>query len=613
MKAAPTNKSSILRPYIIGIAIGICLSIALYLGYLGVVRGIEQISHSNASSNSQNTLSRHFEASNQNDSIDLFTDPSVDLTQLSRYESDFERSAALYRILSNASVKELVQLLEDSEKVPMENQRTNIQVDIFRRLTALDSKRALQQLNRYPTHEQVDVVPGIFRELSLLDLNAAIDGAKTLDRSVRVVALQTILEQRSELSEAQLRDIARQIENENFALHWISERNSNDLVDEPERAWIELAADSVSDALQLNSFIAIARNWIDRDGLNVLSRIEEISPESQDFSFRSNLIVAVAEDNPKSVLDYLAESPSQDHSFRLQPVLKQWVKSDPEAAFEALYSLQKSPDFSYLESAVVKAWVRHDPDELTVWIDTLSRDGRLAAIEEAVASLARTSPEQALHLMDSVSDKVESTSTVAIRLAQEWAQSDPKGAMTWALSDSQAQNPRRIDVIDAVIRKLVQIDFQHAMRVALAQPVERGGSQLEKTVIVELSRVDIESTIGLLEQVREESRLFASTWVASQLVKAGNPMRGLSVVKQLPEEHRSYGFFEVAYDWAVQDSQQMLESLVNLESDEIKSLFARVLLVRQLSKPTLTKDEIEHATSFLNEKDAEEVRRRTAQ
>ncbi len=415
------------------------------------------------------------------------------------------------------------------------------------------------------------------------------------------------------MSEAQLRDIAKQIENENHALHWISERNSNDLVDEPERAWIELATDSVSDALQINSFIAIARNWIDREGLDMLSRIEAISSESQDFSFKSNLMVAVAEDNPKGVLDYLAESQSEEHSFLLQPVLKQWVKSDPEAAFDALYSLPKSPDFSYLESAVVKEWVRHDPDELTVWIDMLSRDGRLAAIEEAVASLARTSPEQALHLMDSVTDKVESTSTVAIRLAQEWAKSDPKEAMAWALSDSQAQNPRRIDVIDAVIRKLVYIDFQHAMQVALAQPVERGGSQLENTVIVELSKVNIDSAIGLLEQVREESMLFAAGWVASQLVKAGDPVRGLGVVKQLPDEDRNFGYYRVGYDWAVQDSKQMLESLVNLESDEIKSPLARELLMRQHDKPTLTVDEIEHATSFLNEKDAEEVRQRTAQ
>ncbi len=188
MESASSKNSTVLRPYIIGIAIGICLSIALYLGYLGVVRGIEQISHSNASSNSQNTLSGNLETSNQNDSIDLFTDSPVDLTQLSSYESDFERSAALYRILSNASVKELVQFLGHSEKVPLENQRTNIQTDIFRRLTALDSKTALQQLKRYPTHKQVDVVPGIFRELSLSDLDAAIDGAKTLVRSVRIVA-----------------------------------------------------------------------------------------------------------------------------------------------------------------------------------------------------------------------------------------------------------------------------------------------------------------------------------------------------------------------------------------------------------------------------------------
>ena len=598
-----------IAPFMIGMILGVTVSVVSFFGYITLfgMNSTNQIMEQTTSS-----LSPAPEKSIQNEAADKLTLPSSlvnDWRQLWDYTSNYDRTAHLYDMLLKVGESDLLQLLDESKKILHDDQRRMVEIAVFRRLTTIDPQTAIQHLDAYPTNHTEALVQGIFHEWSFSDLDASVEAAMLLDRPTRIQALHTILQTRNDLPEADLVEIAQQIDNEVYALRWISELNATIQVANPEHAWNLIVSDDVSDIYQLELLIDVSKNWIEQDGIDILSHLEAIALDLQYPYFKRYLLEAIAEDDPHSMFEYAASLPADKQYPVAVALYTTWIKSDPESAYNSLDSFKGLGAFNLLEHEVLNAWARHDPYELIEKVDMLSAENQLQAIEDAVIVVARSNPKDALELMNKMSANVGNTSSISVLLAEEWAKQDAKEALKWVLSDSQTENPKRLSALESVLTHVARTDPRFAMEVALDEP-ESSSRDLEIRVMSELARTDVELAVEMLSKVRGAARTVSYSTVGSALVSIGEPLRGLTLVNDLEPRDRAFCQNLISVKWARESPMQVFDSLDRLPTEEMQSIVAKNLIINNIYQPVLTSDQVEKSKSFLSEAHQKEVARR---
>ncbi len=536
---------------------------------------------------------------------------NIELLELSEYSSDFARRADLYALLAQSNTEELLEFLQQSEKISKNSLRRSTQEAIFQRLASLDPPLAIQKILEYPKSRRAELVLGAFREWSIGDLDSAIEGARSLDRFTRVKALETILAYRDDLSNNDLVEIAQKIESARFALQALSEFDAETLIDQPVEAWNRVTTDNVLDLRQIDILSVIASEWVEQAGLEALTHILKSSSGLRDLGLVRELVAGIVESDPGSVFEFVMSLSSAEQGPLLVPLFTAWVRSDPEATFDGLASFRHSEHFSLLERRIAQTWARHDPKGMLERIDAFSKDSQLRAIEEAVAEVARHSPKDAVEMMDSMAGKVGNISSIATRLVAVWAVQDPREALDWVLVREQGQESLDSDLMMVgVLTMLTQEDPQLAMQIALDRP--QNPYRLDVTVIEELAAIDIEQAVKLLPKVSEKNRRDAYLAVGIQLIRHQDPLRGIGIASNLPDDERDYVVYAITQSWARTSPIKMLEALEDISSEQVKSLAARGLVLRNSSRHFLKDEQLNYVMTLLNDADLQEVEKRLA-
>lgn len=531
--------------------------------------------------------------------------------KFSNYSSDFSRRAGLYSLLERASKQQVIELLRQSEKISHHSIRASTQEMIFQRLASLDPQLAVRELLEYPKSRRGKLVLGIFREWSLLDVDSAIEEARNLDRLTRIEALKTILKYRDDLPTKRHIEIAKRIENASFAHRFISISNAELLIDTPEEAWQVITTDNVSDSLQLDTLGKIASEWVDQMGFDILRRLFNGSSVVEHPDHASSIMAGIVESNPQGFLDFVTSMSSEEQRPFLKPLFETWIRLDPEATIQALESFRNSVYYDALEAHVIKSWARYDPSEVIEEIQAFSEDTQVRALEEAVAAIARHSPQDAVRHLEYISTKVGNASSIATRLVAVWSEQEPREALNWILSPDGSQYLETTSLMNVILPKLARVDAEMAMQMALDQTKSPNG--IEVDVIQELTRINIEQAVEFLPQVRDNNALSAHLAVGFTLVRQGDPLRGMNLASKLPDHERDSYRYAIAQTWARTHPIQMHNALEDLPSKEIKSLAAKGLALSNWSNPVLSDDQLEYVKSFLNERDSQEVEDRLAQ
>ena len=131
------------------------------------------------------------------------------LSDVEQISSPFKRKLALYRLLSKATDKQALKLLAESKEVEP-RERMQVQKTILQRLTQLNPKKAYAQVELLNENDRSQLIYAVFSEWSTQNLEEAVSFATSLNDSERFTALESILMERSELPEEELRRIARQ-------------------------------------------------------------------------------------------------------------------------------------------------------------------------------------------------------------------------------------------------------------------------------------------------------------------------------------------------------------------------------------------------------------------
>lgn len=546
------------------------------------------------------------------------------LEDLQAIDSPFDRSRALRNLLVDMDQEQVLELLSQTEDIFSESDRNLLRSAVIQKLAHINPNLALSRVmewNReFPSR---DLVIFVFREWARSDLDEAVSRARTLEFQMKELALGAIVQERTDLSEETLRAIARDLGNEKIAISIIVSRKIEEAIDDPARAWNELAVELQDDRANILTLTQVARAWVEESGLGVLDQIQHsLSNREMRRSVVNNVLLSAAKDDPASAFEYALTVDSDRFNTTIATVGRVWARSDPRTALAAAAEIENVSMRNPAEESIISSWAYIAPREIWEIIDGLPERLQKTATEQAMSKLANESPEEAAQLVAGME-----SSTLRLAATQKvvsyWAFKDYKATLEWLLNEPAIEEERSI-FLGYIIPTLAQTDPDLAMDIALSLPIEDdvldsdiygiGAIGMEFNVMQNLSLTDLDKAIELFPQVREgTTKLLSFQFLSGQLISHRGVDEAFTLVQGVHESERPKFYVALASTWAGFDPKALLQSMDRMPGKEVKSRAALALLSVNSYSKELSDEQVEEARKFLTQGDANALEEGDAQ
>lgn len=434
----------------------------------------------------------------------------ADLENFKRFDSVFERTFALSTLVSAADEETLQQYLEESKRMNSVSLKEEVQDTIVQRIAINNPLSALKAIDELPIDRRNALMSIVFFAWSMSNLEEALKHAQTLDEKTRKYAIESIVKARDDLAVDELRDVARRLDGEWIALEVMSEnRTLNELIQDPESEWnafVNVNSENVQNFGDARSkmFAFIVRSWIEKDGLDVINTLLESVPHH--WLMTQPWI---------EVLDELVESDTQlalDVAVRVKEityqnrelaeyVIVQWAESNPQEALDATLPLEARMLRKNLQRRVMETWAEADPYALLTSVEILAEDLQDLAREVSAISIAKTAPQEALEIVEQISD-LDLHDEVRELIVAEWAIHDIVQTLEWIESDQRVAHIQ--DTLkDRAFRALARHDPHFALEIAASMPLNAEGEGMEAHVIEWLALSDMDTAVAMLPLARK--------------------------------------------------------------------------------------------------------------
>ncbi len=541
---------------------------------------------------------------NSSDSPVSATDSS-DIEQLLEFTSTFQRTLSLHILLAGASEEKLQDLFVLAESTRPSSFRNEIQDAIIRKLSILSPLRAIEQLNKVSSERRIGVlVEKIFEELSIEDLDNAVEHAISLDSLLRQGALRGILQGREGLSTTQLRKIAIQFGNEQFVIDEIARARVGNILDNPITEWNEVLdwygndIGSLSED-QFELLVYIAEISIEQNGTYTLDMIySSLGNDDGRILLFSRLLKEFESSNPQSTLAMAQWLNVKDREV-LSQAMANWTQSgSPQEALKTATKIESGDSRMRIQRSVLRAWIQSNPVSLLGYVDHIPVRLQEWSKHEALLTMTWMSPD----LVPGFLENAESGLTIDIvigNLARGWAESDPHSALKWVRSDPRVHE-RRTQLMPVILKSLAKDDPSLALSIALNEPLTDSQIGMEALVIGGATLADSEQGIAMLEKARNQETLeIAYIEVGSALVKKGEIDRAMELSTSASEDFQFDYFNGLALTWALSDPESMLDRLESMPSVEIRENLAQVLVLVNKNTSVLSTEQLNELARFL--------------
>ena len=527
-----------------------------------------------------------------------------DLDDILQFETDFERIAALFGLLDEATETSLIEYLADSQTFDSLNLRNTAESAIVQKLASVNPQSALEQVSTFPESRQQELIAAIFEELSLSDLNEAKNYLVKLERSMQQAALSGILKARHKHSYEVLVEIARQLDHEAFAVSFLAEAMSFSAYEDPASAWNLIVFDSQPNLAQTEFLIRVASEWLTQDGIAV---VDQISESLTDEVVRDAVITAVlhriAQEDPRSALAQAAKLSGNSRELALRTIAEVWARINPEAALVGIASVESGKTLELLQESVLQAWAVNDPNGLLEMLAAVPEHLRGMAREQAMFAIARQSPEDALQFLSDLEDD-DLRIKLAKEIATHWSEQDPHAALDWVLNEQFTTDVQQAETLMIVLANLTTKDPELAFQTARDQPIVLRGEYyrgMEVTVIQNLVETNIDKALEMLSDIRSEGLTTAHAFseVGRAMIRDGQIDRALALGQRLSERGRRNYNGSLMYQWAMHNPETLFEALEKLPSDQLRDMAARGLVRYNADTKALSSEQMEHVGSFL--------------
>lgn len=537
--------------------------------------------------------------------------PIRNLDEIVKLRGPLERNTVLLNVLKQSDEDQVLDLLVQTRQLDPPA-RLHTQAFVIQRLVRINPLRALTEVQQFRPPRIRYLLAELFREWVQFDLDSAISRAKALSHADKHVALEVILNERSDLSVTQRFEIARQLGHEQLAHEFIMQEIKSEALKEPERSWREIVEEAQNEPGQIKLLTEIAKIWVKQSGLGVLDQMRK----SLDNSLTRSLITTVAlrevaRTNPSTAFEYAMNLDNDPQNKSKFAVVQKWAESDPHGVLHAMSSMEHTGQYWLLLDRLIDTWSSYHPLTLLTDFDSLPSDVGESAIKEAVSAIARSSPQEAAEILSAMEDmkndnlKLDAARSVFFL----WSLGDMDAALDWILNDAGMKGIRSRLVTSAMFTLVNRDrDIERALKIALELPIGENEIGPEAVVVAQIASRYTETAIQYMSKVREgPTKTEAYSCLGYVLARKNMTTRALKLLQQVPDYAKEQYLAQVLGGWAKYHPKRLFESLDDLPSKEIASTAAFSLLFYDPQYEPLSPEQIETVKTYLTEEDAKQL------
>lgn len=557
---------------------------------------------------------------------------AASLEDPSLHENSFQLRLAVYSFVAGLSTQKLMtelQTISSDVNERSHHVRDELQRALIERLAIVNPHAATEYVveqfepisnqskfvhsQRYLKVEQdtsMSMVQTVFKDWAATDLQSAIDTAKKLIDNYKSKALIGILAALRGESLNTYRQVAKELGDEEHGTNAYILSFATNRVNDPRAAWHEvIALYKPNNSSHTRALRNITRQWYEQVGFGVLDNVNSSDLEKH---VKSDLIVQLLEhavaDEPYQAFQYSLAVPSENRdSSATSRVVKTWAVSDPEAAYQAASSIEKSGDREYFQLRVARIWALNEPRDVMDKVESFPPNIREWVTVDAIRGIARVSPEEAAELAvkhgrGGPNDFLPS-SVIGI-----WIEIDLEAALNWVYS-TPLDEGKRYTWVSAITSNLVESDPRRAFDIAVKQEIpdinllgmEMFEMGLDAEVIWRICDQDLELAVELLPKVREgKTRTSASTAIGLRYIELGDSKKAFNLGLQLTEDSQAEYFESISRTWGNIDPAGLIESIEDFPTKEIRVNVASSL-TRRSSRKKFSYAQLEILKQYLDD------------
>lgn len=537
----------------------------------------------------------------------------VDLASIFEFPTVFESSVALDDMLQNADPSELVDLLDQSHDVPGIERRQATQAQIFRKFATIDPVAALSHAESFPKIQYAHFAALIYRDWSLMDLEAALSYAEQhipkarWGRSEENVVLEHIFRAASDLSDNTKLDVATRLQVDPYVAKYLLQKIERDKpLDNPDEAWKEvLSVENFGDD-ERDQLFEIALVVIEKDGY---AKFAELVNSIQDRSIRNRLISRTLTNRMRTdEIDVVFEHAVHLFHETARSVLftytRNWALNDPHAALDAVSKVPSDQLRKHLEEHVIDSWISTRPLDVVQQLELLPVEYREVAFERGIWSMSARHPKETTEYLDEISDP-RTKWNLMWNLLQNWAIQDIEAAFTWFLDNPDLEIPlgnSRTIFLSSLISRVTPETAPLLIELALKYPVDETGSGWEGSIVGALAYKDRTKAIELLSHVREEpGRFNASVLIGLAVSRQDQSLNSvIELMDELPIDDPAEFFSELFERMFPQEAYEHIDDVPTAQAQVALRLLQKAATS---SSSPYTDDQIDHLESFLTSKE----------
>lgn len=541
---------------------------------------------------------------------DVYSDlhSNVSLTQLIQIDSPFDRKQYLYSMKDGLGLDQLVELIEESFSMNLDQRLQSVQHLLFVELAKLDGQTALKQVWSLPNFRWKTLVLSIFEEWSKSSFEEAMSQASLLSSVLMNHAIEVVLRTRCDLPESDRLLESQRYDMEHIAVRAFSEQRARSLLHRPEQALEQILSDSVADNVQLDVLIEIVHAWIDLKSLEALLPLYEIlrSHGLSDTRLQRSLFASVIAHEPEKAWEYVKDLPTDVQVFLQIAIVSSWVAIDANQALAAVAQIEDPIQRSELRNRILFDWPAQKPVETLDGLDALGQEHRPMAVSNAIRELARRGKyDDAVQYLQRLDIHEENTLRAKEYLIKAWSKENASDALIWVLENTSESTSLRKKLLKEVLVQLSLSDPPRALQVALEQPFNETvplESGLEYWVVESLaSNGRFDEVLPIMKEVRNSvnfPRIRSYLTVGRNLIDYNLMDQAIALAEGLPESDWPEYFGGLGFIWLSVDPKHLIENLNRIPGHRSRAALAQQILRHQQDRDYLSLDQLEYVRSF---------------
>ena len=498
------------------------------------------------------------------------------------------------------STEQIAELVEQTTDLEPQSTLTSVQTILIGELSRRDPKRALEQVWTFPRPHWKELISVVFSEWSLNNMEESFTASMELHATLRDTAVRSLLNTRTQASNHRWLALADEHDYRESMLTLLREREALALLDTPMDAFQQVIQDDVDDQLQSDLIQKIARTMIQRNGYASFDSLFEYST----WGFR-DLLMEEVESQPAAVFSVVQSLPPESRNSLVYPLVDAWVPMDPNAAYEALSSLEEFRDRLYYFQ-IFRVWAEVDLNGLFTRIEFFPRRERESAARYGILELAKTSPKEAANrTFDFESVIGVDVLDLQQSLIREWATTDPNATMNWVTENTSEDTWDQAWLFWIGLREFVKTDPEAALELALSQApesvyVERGFADQVVSDVVEAG--ELELAMAALDRIPVNARLYSFTAVGRALALEHRWQEAIELIDGFSDEDQVKYFDDLTAFAMRDDLFELLETVPKLPSKKVREQVATGMLANQEQfGDLLTADQVNYLRQFVDQ------------